>query len=197
MLPKLNREDRQFWISWSLLTGAGSVAGLLLLTIVTRALVTTIASQDNGSGSLTLPFMVLSTLSYAIPGGLIGFGQWFELRNQLPRAGYWILVTAVGWVIGFGVTVVIFFSFPQFSPQDLLILRMSSIGLASGIGQWLYLRRYWKSSIAWVGVALLTAIIGGLGWGIAGGIGGSIAWMIAGAISGFFMIVIRDRSLMA
>lgn len=51
---------------------------------------------------LLLSVVVLSNalLIYATAGLLIGIAQWLVLRNRVPRAGWWIAASALGYVAG-------------------------------------------------------------------------------------------------
>jgi len=59
-------------------------------------------------------------------GAIVGLGQWLLLRHNVKRAGWWILATAVGWIIaggaGVGVltgtTLVLLLHFAPRSPQQ-------------------------------------------------------------------------------
>jgi hypothetical protein len=197
MLSRLTKEDRQFWFSWSILTGAGSIAGIMLLTLAFNLITLPVESGSESSESLSLPLLIASLLFYAIPGALIGFGQWFELRNLLPRAGLWVLITAVGWVLGFGLGNLAFGIFDSLPALLLVSVPLIAIGILSGLGQWMYLRRFWSDTAPWIVVAILVSVIGGFSWLIAGAVGGAIGWVIAGAISGYALIILRDRSLMS
>ena len=41
------------------------------------------------------------TLAFTLIGGLIGLSQWVFLRRRIPKAGWWILASMLGW--GFAV----------------------------------------------------------------------------------------------
>ncbi|MGB3714610.1 MAG: hypothetical protein WA996_09295 [Candidatus Promineifilaceae bacterium] len=197
MLSRLTKEDRQFWFSWSLLTGAGSIAAVMLLTLAVNFIAIPAAGDGGESDSLSLPLLIASLFVYAIPGALIGLGQWFELRNLLPRAGWWILATAIGWVIGFGIGNLAFAFLAGLPPLLVFSLPWIAVGLVTGIGQWLYLRLHWSNTTPWIVVAILMTVIGGYSWLLVGTLGGAIGWLIAGAVSGYALIILRDRALMS
>jgi hypothetical protein len=197
IFSRLSKEDRQFWFSWTLLTGAASVAALMLLSLALAQIQLPVIGEGEEAGSLPLPTLILSLLVYAIPGVVIGLGQWFELRNLLPRAGWWILASAIGWVFGFGFGNLAFAGLSGLPTLFLLSLPLIAIGIFTGIGQWMYLRLHWQNSVLWIVIAVLVAVIGGFSWLIAGVIGGAIGWVIAGAISGYVLLILRDRSLLS
>ncbi len=197
MFSNIDKQDRQTWFAWALLTGAGSMAGVTLVSLALNA-VPILGTAEQGDGNeLTLSLVVSSLVVYAILGGMIGAGQWYELRNLLPRAGLWILATAGGWLLGFSLGVLAFTLLPELPPLVLISLPFLLVGIISGVSQWLYLRRFWSDSLSWIPVSALVTVIGGLSWMITGVIGGSIGWAIAGAISGYMLLRIRDRSRLA
>ena len=197
MFSRIDREDRQFLFSWAILTGAGSIAGLMLLSILFGQIVVRVLGESEDLDEMTAPLVALSLFLNIIPGATIGLGQWFELRNLLPRAGLWILATAMGWFVGFGVGAVVYLLFPDIPYPILFVIRFLSIGLFSGIAQWLYLKPHISDAVWWIPVAILAALIGGFSWFIASEIGGAIGWIIAGGISGYVLLILRDRHLMA
>ena len=153
--------------------------------------------EGEETAALSLPMLLLSIFLYAVPGATIGLGQWFELRNLLPRAGWWILATAGGWVLGFGFGNVAFSGLAGLPTLLLVSIPFAAAGLFTGLGQWMYLRLHWSKSHPWVPIAVLVLLLGGFSWLIAGVIGGAIGWVIAGAVSGYCMLILRDRSLMS
>jgi hypothetical protein len=49
-----------------------------------------------------VPNLILSTAALVVGGAVVGLGQWLLLRQNVKRAGWWILATAIGWVIAAG-----------------------------------------------------------------------------------------------
>jgi hypothetical protein len=45
---------------------------------------------------------MLSAAALVVGGAVVGSGQWLLLRQNVRRAGWWILATAIGWVIAAG-----------------------------------------------------------------------------------------------
>lgn len=61
----------------------------------------------NAMNEVVVPFGIpLFTVEYgsiifgAMMGGLIGFGQWFELKKHLPKSGQWIGANVFSWSFG-------------------------------------------------------------------------------------------------
>jgi hypothetical protein len=48
------------------------------------------------------PDPILSTAALVVGGAVVGSGQWLLLRQNVRRAGWWILATTIGWVIAAG-----------------------------------------------------------------------------------------------
>ena len=48
------------------------------------------------------PNLILSTAALVVAGAVAGLGQWLLLRQNVKRAGWWILATVMGWVIAAG-----------------------------------------------------------------------------------------------
>ena len=48
------------------------------------------------------PNLMLSAAALVVGGAVVGSGQWLLLRQNVRRAGWWILATAIGWVIAAG-----------------------------------------------------------------------------------------------
>ena len=44
--------------------------------------------------------IVAGSVGIALGGILTGVLQWLVLRRQVARAGWWVLATTVGWVVG-------------------------------------------------------------------------------------------------
>jgi hypothetical protein len=40
------------------------------------------------------------TIGYGLFGALIGVLQWLSLRQQMSGAGWWLLVSSMGWAVG-------------------------------------------------------------------------------------------------
>ncbi len=114
---------------------------------------------------LALPFLLLyQPLHKGIAGAAIGIGlgagQWLLMRHYLEKAGWWIVVTVVGFAVGgalmgFGTT-------EELSKRGLSTETVGFVlGATAGVAQWTVLR--WRSprAIWWI-----PASIGafGLGW---------------------------------
>ncbi|TDN92240.1 hypothetical protein [Microbacterium sp. BK668] len=78
---------------------------------------------------IVLRFAALAVLVVAILGS-IGGAQWFELRRHLAGAGWWIVGTALAWLVGLGV----FFAIaPPLWHEGQATIAAVGIGIAAGI----------------------------------------------------------------
>lgn len=107
---------------WILVTGLGwLMAGLLYAAAITLSL-----GQDFLSNAGLL-------LVFALLGAAVGLAQWLFLRRVIPRAGWWVLVNA----LGFASIAVVGRSFNSFLELAVLLLP----GIISGTGLWLLMRQ--------------------------------------------------------
>ena len=148
-------------ISW-LLSGPLAAALLLILELFLKPVVSAPSILD-GSILRALGFLAALAVTIAI-------SQWLLLRPYLPYAGWWILVTGLGWLMaGLLYAAAITLSLDQdFLPSAGLLLVFVLLGAAVGSVQWLFLRRVIPRTgvvdlsplAAIMGLYLLSAIIG-------------------------------------
>ena len=48
------------------------------------------------------PRLMLSIAAWVSAGAVVGLSQWLRLRQNVRQAGWWVLATAIGWVIAGG-----------------------------------------------------------------------------------------------
>jgi hypothetical protein len=96
----------------------------------------------------------------AVIGISVGMMQWLVLRRRMSGAGWWILVTIVGFAIGKFVADAIG---QALSGAVGLVLSGAAIGTALGIAQWLILRRHVAQAGWW---ALASILAWAVGWAI-------------------------------
>ena len=75
---------------WALATGVGCVAGVLLL--LAEALAAPIRPLIGIEGE-----MEWAVMAGLVAGGAIGLAQWMTMRRRIRRAGWWVLVSVLGW----------------------------------------------------------------------------------------------------
>jgi hypothetical protein len=69
---------------WILATGLGSLCAIAALGLLQFAFTAFMTFWGN-------------MLIFAIIGGMIGIGQWLFLRRRVPRAGWWLIASTLGW----------------------------------------------------------------------------------------------------
>ena len=74
----------KFWLRWLLATTAGWAVGLAILVSLPQT---------------ATPALVEGIL-FVLSGTLAGVLQWLLLRRHIRRAGWWVLVSAAGWIGG-------------------------------------------------------------------------------------------------
>jgi hypothetical protein len=109
-----------FWLGWILATAVGFGVGLIV-------------GEKVGS-----------ILEAAAVGASVGTAQWFLLRRHFPGAGWWVLATTVGWVVGE------FLSSELEASLGPSIVTFAVFGAPIAISQWIVLRRHFRSAGWWV-----------------------------------------------
>lgn len=93
------------WSVWAAATAIGAgiawALGLLPTTIIS---LTTTSTAENSSASPPNPSdLVVYSLAAAlglVAGAILALAQWWVLRRFVPRASWWILVSASAWALG-------------------------------------------------------------------------------------------------
>jgi hypothetical protein len=98
-------------------------------------------------------------LSYLVPGGLstwtlagvmglvLGAAQWPVVQAHLPRSGWWVLATGLGWMAGFQLGSLLAYRFGLAGIAFGLLVGVVT-GAVLGLFQWVYLQR-WVSRAGW------------------------------------------------
>jgi hypothetical protein len=144
-----------FWLRWVL----ASTIGVAVLFALIFAVAMLVGAIVGGEAEDKVPFVPFVGLSF-------GIMQWLILRRYIPRAGWWVLVSTAGWLLGFGVLAV-----AEKFTENLMTRAIQSevfalvfflaAGASLGILQWLLLRRHMLRAGWWV----LANVVG---WGILG-----------------------------
>ena len=90
------------WVGWWVLTipvGA-AVAGVVGATVGMVAGLVSNPGSPSPLGGADLGVDVGWVVGAGLFGPVLGVLQWLVLRRQVARAGWWVLVTTVGWVVG-------------------------------------------------------------------------------------------------
>lgn len=128
-MMEINKLNLLFlWLSWMLMTGAGG----------------TVVGALSGNADFFW-FLFMSGL-------IVGVAQWVVLRYYIPHAGWWVLASAFGWVLGI---------FVSLGTKTYLLkptaIHYFVIFALLGVAQWLVLRCHTQYAGWWV---LVSAISG-------------------------------------
>jgi hypothetical protein len=122
-----------------------------------------------GRTRITEDFLI-GYLFFPLLGLLTGFLQYLLLRRYLPRMGWWVAATTLGWPLGIAV---LYFGYTIW-PVDLstgsmwgIALVLVSAGTAMGFTQWLILRRRLPHAGWWI-------LASALGWSLVSPITGQV-----------------------
>jgi len=80
---------------WVLVSGVGSFLGFLA-TGLGMNLAIGVAGGEDGSTNVMFPGF---GVAFAFAGALAGSIQWIVLRSWVPRAGCWVPISSVSWVV--------------------------------------------------------------------------------------------------
>ena len=102
-----------FWLGWVLASTVGWFVGFIIGFIL-LAIVGDIVGEDNGMNVLGL---ILGAFIFgASLGSMVGILQWLVLRRRVSRAGWWVLASTAGFIVGWGgveVAMYMAFGFPE------------------------------------------------------------------------------------
>ncbi len=97
-----------------------------------------------------------------VAGLVIGGAQFLALRTRLPIDAWWIVVTAMAFGVGVGLTVLLF---GAETTLEAVVLRAPLTGLVIGIAQFIILRHHLDSAFVWIP---MITIVYTLAWYITG-----------------------------
>jgi hypothetical protein len=117
--------------------------------------------------------ILFAGLAVAAGGIAVGVFQWLVLQRRLNHAARWVLATAAGWSLGWGIG---FFTIPA----ELPILSSLITGALTGGAQWLLLRSEVRWSGWWIAISAM-------GWtaGLSILPGMLLTGTVAGLVTGF------------
>lgn len=115
-------------------------------------------------------------------GVLVGLAQWVVLRQLVPKAGWWIVLTVFGWLAGVALIVsgVLLASSPNLITS---LLAGAVVGALVGLAQWLALRQ-------WVQLAAVWILVNAVAWATA--FSGFFGSLLAGTVLGVFTGLVLD-----
>jgi len=184
-----------FWLQWVVATTLAFSVNATVIGVIGRVL------GDTGSLSsgIALGCVMLVALAF-LPGSL----QWVILRQWVPRAGWWVLLSGVGSFLGFLTTILgmnlaigvaggedgsVYIMLPGFG------LAFAAAGALAGAFQWNVLRSWvhrvgwWLliSSASWAAAGLAYLLLT-RGNDIAIPLGGAVSGALSGGISGLGIV---------
>ena len=181
-------------LPWMLATVAGVVLGILSLLTLTTGLAL--------AGTSTV---LVGLIGGAGLGGGIGIAQWLVLRRHIASAGWWVLVSIVGGMIGVALGLVLEdalrplistllgeaiqsrSSGPRVSLSDTVAVGAAGavVGAVLGSAQWLVLRRHVRSAARWIVASCLGWMAGlSLSAGTVDVLGIPLSLLAIGVVSG-------------
>ncbi len=181
-----------FCILWIAANGIGTAIGLIIFFALAISLGFFGLSLPEQRSNLEIAWkMIVGDIQAFMPfGGLIGIMQWLVLRKHVPNSGIWFLTSAIAMFIG-GATNDVLPLFFQLPPLPNLFIFWFLFGCASGIMQWLILKRQIPHSGLWILINILAGSIAGIFFADSLGIlGGSFGWVMAGIITGGTMFLL-------
>jgi hypothetical protein len=144
-----------FWLWWVLANTVGFAVGFSVGFTVGMAVG---EALSEGVG-----FSVPGAVVVAVAGASVGIVQWLVLRQQVSRAGWWVLASIVSFVVGetvgevVGETVVFALGFTWYEAVAFAeAVIFAVVGASVGIAQWLVLRQQVSRAGWWV----LASIVG-------------------------------------
>jgi hypothetical protein len=170
MLVEVNRKPEWFFYpGWIVLNAISiPIAWVIswgLISQVERVVGGTI--QVGGQTHITEDFL-LSYVFFPALGLSTGFLQYLLLRRYLPRMGWWIAATALGWPLAFvGIRLIpdTMFTALVADSMGFVVLAIVLVGGSIGLAQWLVLHQRVRHATWWI-------LANVLGWGVAGLVGG-------------------------
>lgn len=142
-----------FWLRWVLASSVGLAVGEFVGRVlgwdISHAVLDAIVSAAGVAGIQT-PAGRLAWVGAWIAGGavgapVLGLTQWLVLRRQISQAGWWMLTTSVGWIVGWGAGFAVLAT-PH--PQPVVAGAMAGVGI--GLLQWSVLRRHVSRAGWWI-----------------------------------------------
>ena len=154
------------WAWWVLASTVGAAVGLILSYAWLRVAVVAFgANEDRIAMNVFVPLMAIC----------IGIAQWLVMRRHTRRAGWWLVASIAGWIVGAAAIIVTSSVVSSVVPMGILneivtgtagtVVALALLGAVIGITQWLYLRRHFTRAGWWVLASLA-------GWALLGVLAG-------------------------
>jgi hypothetical protein len=145
---------RGYWLAWLLASVLGYGMGGILGTAFSSSLFP--VGRFEAANGITLGIVM---------GAAGGYFQWVVLRERIAGAGLWGVASALGFGLAIG-AVIAADAGENFAIASLLMAAV--FGAATGILQWLILRRKVQRAGWWLFANLLGSLVGAIGTPVAG-----------------------------
>jgi len=130
------------WPRWVLVSAVGGGVGFAL----------GLAAAEAASRILARP--VFEAVLYGILGTSVAILQWLVLRSHVPQASWWVLASAVGWILIGALADVVEIK------AGLVAVWPAIVGAAVGAFQWLVLRKHVQLAGLWIVANALGWVVG-------------------------------------
>lgn len=165
---------KNLWLRWALANAIGLAVGLAIWGIVQDTL------GEHGSGG-SMPASLVGLLSV---GAVAGTLEWFVLRAHLDLSRWNVVAGSVGYAAG------MIAGFALGGPPLDFILGFLFFVLATGIVQWLALRRQVPRAGWWVPASIVALLVGGvIGVAIISTIGDALDAALGSGVLAFAVIL--------
>jgi hypothetical protein len=150
-----------FWVaSWALLTTAAFPAALFTMAPLTVAFMWLLNLGVKAGFWSAIPYSTLEPVGFIV-GITLGLAllQWALLRRLLPRAWLWFIATVSGSCLYsfFAWVMLTTASLQSWHPFWIMASMLLPVGLALGLAQWLYLRRFLPGAFWIIPIDVLAA----------------------------------------
>jgi hypothetical protein len=159
------------WFAWLLATVLGSAIGWSLGWRISFL----------GPGILATP-LIGGTM-----GLVLGTMQWMVLRSELKQSWWWILASVAGWAAGLPVGAFLAQRY-GFSEAQFGVALGATIGVFTGILQWLYLRTQVTGAGWWIPVNIFAWASGMIFYQAGSSWLGALYGALAGIVTGVAML---------
>ena len=149
-----------WFTGWTLLTTAAIPVALITTPVLAALFVGLINLGVEAGFWPSAKMFPAEGLGFLISLALtLSLVQWVLLRNFLPRARLWFLATGAGVLLGGLVTglVLLGSSAQNWDPLLIMAAVLLPVGLALGLAQWLYLRRFLPNAFWIIFIDVLAA----------------------------------------
>ncbi len=133
----------RFWVAWMLATTMAAIAFLVVVWPVNSMMG---PAGPLGGTTPPGPRGAAVWIEGILMGAVLGLGQWLVLRKYLPGSGWWVLATAIGYLLSGLVGRLLPIGL---SNLQSVLLPLES-GIALGISQWVVLRQRLNQAGWWI-----------------------------------------------